>query len=201
MYPSVRQISLACNLAILATFSSVWPSHSIVSVNCVIIGSGNGLLHVQGQIITWTSVGLISVRHSGTYFNERLKNNSRKCILNCCLHTVFHFVQVLIWSFSMGFPHHSPLLLMSSSNVSSSYMTPGIDPPPLNTKGNQQLTRNDPVPADWNPDWTRPGLTYDIWKMNTVYHWIRACMTYNIKWILAIIIDSLMLIWYCIVYI
>ena len=47
---------------------------------------------------------------------------------------------------------------------------------------------------------TRPGLTYDIWKMNTVYHWIRACMTYNIKWILAIIIDSLMLIWYCIVY-
>ena len=45
-------------------------SHIYVSVNWVSSGSGNGLLPVWCQAITWTTADLLSRRHLGTNFNE-----------------------------------------------------------------------------------------------------------------------------------
>ena len=46
-------------------------SHLIyASVNWVSIGSGNGLLPVRHQAITWTSTELLSTGHLGTNFSE-----------------------------------------------------------------------------------------------------------------------------------
>ena len=39
-------------------------------MNWVIIGSGNGLLSVRHQTITWTNAGLLSIGLLGTYFSE-----------------------------------------------------------------------------------------------------------------------------------
>ena len=42
------------------------------SVERIIIASGNGLLPVQRQAITWTNAYLLSIGHSGTKLNEIL---------------------------------------------------------------------------------------------------------------------------------
>ena len=41
-----------------------------MSVNCVRIGSENGLLPVGCQAITWTNAGLLSIELLGTHFSE-----------------------------------------------------------------------------------------------------------------------------------
>ena len=68
--------------------------HIYASVNWVIIGSGNDLLPVQCQAITWTNVGPM-----GTNFcevrNKILYNNfhRREWIWKCCLQNGSHFAQ------------------------------------------------------------------------------------------------------------
>ena len=47
-----------------------------VAVNKVIIGSGNGLVPVHHQAITWTSDDLLSIGPSGKNFNEILIKNT-----------------------------------------------------------------------------------------------------------------------------
>ena len=44
--------------------------HIYVSVNCVSIGSGNGLLPVQRQAITWTNADLLPTGVQGKNFSE-----------------------------------------------------------------------------------------------------------------------------------
>ena len=46
------------------------PSAVYMSMNWVSIVSGNGLLPVRRQAITWTNAGLLSNRHMGTNFSE-----------------------------------------------------------------------------------------------------------------------------------
>ena len=60
-----------------------------VSLNWVIIGSGNGLLPVQYQAITWTNAALLSIGLLGT-ISVKLEPwfyhfHLRKCIWKCCL--------------------------------------------------------------------------------------------------------------------
>ena len=59
MYPSLRLdevISLYCRI--------------YASVNWVSTGSGNGLLPIRRQAITWTNADLFSIRYLGTKFSE-----------------------------------------------------------------------------------------------------------------------------------
>ena len=73
-FPAQRA-SNAENVSTLMT-SSWLQRNSVVrldvcrSVNWVIIGSGNGLIHVWCQPITWISTDLLSVKTSKTHFNE-----------------------------------------------------------------------------------------------------------------------------------
>ena len=50
--------------------SSTMPSEAYVSMNWVIIGSGNGLLPVRHQAIAWTNAGLMSIAYKGPNFKE-----------------------------------------------------------------------------------------------------------------------------------
>ena len=48
------------------------------SVNCVRIGSGNGLVPVWRQAITWTNADLLSIGPLGTNFTECKLNRNKK---------------------------------------------------------------------------------------------------------------------------
>ena len=61
----------------LGTFPSLTHWHISASMNCVIIGSGNGLSPVQRQAITCTNAALLWIGTLGTHFSEiRIKIQS-----------------------------------------------------------------------------------------------------------------------------
>ena len=74
-------------------FNSLSPvTHVYVSVNWVIIGSGNGLSPVWRQAITWINDALLSIGHYGTNFRpEYTRFLTWKCITKCHLRRIAPF--------------------------------------------------------------------------------------------------------------
>ena len=75
---------------------SGWVMH-IYIIKLTITGSDNGLSPGQCQAIIWTTAEILSIRTSGTNFNEILSKIHAFHPQKCCLHDRANFVSALMY--------------------------------------------------------------------------------------------------------
>ena len=108
------------------SINSLKLSDSFMSVNWVIIGSGNGLPLVRWQAITSTNAALLSIRPQQTYFKENIFENQKfpimKIDMKCCLHNGHHVINNV--SIVAGEWRHQCLVASVSMDLLIYHITP-----------------------------------------------------------------------------
>ena len=140
-------------------------------VNWVIIATDNGLLPVWGQSIIWNNADLLSVMQN---FNLSLSKMYIKMLIAKCV--------LFCSGLNLKFSHELSLMF----SLLWMWMSPhpawlwGLVPHP-EQKRQPTADRKWSCPSRLESWLDKTGEDIGLQKMNTVNHWTRPCMAYNIK--------------------